>query len=317
VRRVSRLGVVAWCSVGFVGCATISGLDQIRESDCAPNCDAGDYAPDGQTGPVSDGPSSGERSVPIDVDEPGDVVATFDVRVDEASPDDGAAAEATAEASDSAVPPVDAASETHDGGPAADTGVDAPAESGCGPLNTTTNCGACGTKCARAPTANGATCNGTACSYQCNAGYLDCNASMGTNTDGCECSTTGSISATCCGNKCPIQHVTGFSAGIMPPGRDQTFYDCNTGLSEQVAMEACEAYSGSAAFCATNTSFGVLCVGADGGNTGDLVVCNYLAGGQSCVCWDYQGSHAGWALNSGLTTSCACPTGGAGNVAFH
>jgi hypothetical protein len=322
VRRVSRLGVVAWCSVGVVSCATISGLDQIKEIDCAPDCGAEMYAADGSTGSPGDGPSPSDRTVPLDValDTSSSVDSSVDASFDvEAS--DGQARETAAEdASDGAeVGPGDAASEAHDSGPPLDTGVDAApeAEAGCGPLNTTVNCGACGAKCAHAPSANGASCNGTVCSYQCNPGYLDCNASTAPNTDGCECQTPGAIGATCCGSNCPIQHVTGFPTGVIPPGRDQTFYDCNTGLSEQVAMEACTAYSGSPAYCATNTSFGFPCIGADGGTNGDLVVCNFLAGGQSCVCWDYQGSHAGWALNTGLTTMCACPTGGAGNFAYH
>jgi hypothetical protein len=316
VRRVSRLGVVAWCSVVFVGCATISGLDQIQESDCAPFCDAGVSAADGQPGPSTDTSPPYDQSVSHDVVET-DLGPTADAPFDVGVSGDAPAAEAAADASDGARP-TDAASDAHDGG-GVDTGTDAAAEAeaGCGPLNTTANCSACGTRCARTPSVGGASCNGTACSYQCNPGFLDCNSSSAPNTDGCECSTSGSISATCCGNNCPIQHVTGFATGVMPPGRDQTFYDCNTGINEQVALEACAAYSGSAMYCATNTSFGLACVGADGGPTSDLVVCNFLAGGQSCVCWDYQGIHAGWALNTGLTTQCSCPTGGTGSVAYH
>jgi hypothetical protein len=34
--------MVAWCACAVLGCGVLSGLDQIQESDCAPNCDDGD-----------------------------------------------------------------------------------------------------------------------------------------------------------------------------------------------------------------------------------------------------------------------------------
>jgi hypothetical protein len=88
-------------------------------------------------------------------------------------------------------------------------------------------------------------------------------------------------------------------------------------INAQVALEACAAYSGSASNCATNTAFGAACVGTDGGITGELVVCNFLAAMQTCVCWSYQGAHLGWVVDSGLMTECTYPMGGAGNVAYH
>jgi hypothetical protein len=87
-----------------------------------------------------------------------------------------------------------------------------------------------------------------------------------------------------------------------PSGNSQTFYDCNTTLSEQVAMEACTQYSGSAAYCQVSTT---------GCSGGEAVVCNTAAStpsNEKCVCWAYQGPGAGWAT-AGSTLTCYCPSG--------
>ena len=148
------------------------------------------------------------------------------------------------------------------------------------------------------------------------AANLDCNKSSAPNTDGCECATPGAISATCCGSTCPTQHVTGWPTGLT--GANQTFYDCNASLNAQVALEACAAYTGNMSYCQTSVMFqGRPCTGADGGRTDDLTVCNFLAPlAQSCVCWTYQGTHAGWAYD-GMSNQCYCPSGTAGDNAFH
>ena len=56
---------------------------------------------------------------------------------------------------------------------------EAGAEAGCGPTNTTSNCGKCGNVC----TPTGATadlCNGLSCTYTCTAGHSDCNSATPT-----------------------------------------------------------------------------------------------------------------------------------------
>ncbi len=183
----------------------------------------------------------------------------------------------------------------------------------CGPLDTVSNCGACGVACASTPSSPGVSTSGcptgSTCQYTCKAGYLDCNGSVAPDTDGCECATPGSISATCCGTACPTEHVSGFSTG--PSGKDQTFYDCQKTVDRQVAMDACTAYSGAASYCGDNS-----CVAPDGG-VGDLLICNLNdPNGDTCACWNYQGAHAGWAVNSG-TFTCYCPSGLAGEVQYH
>ncbi len=58
------------------------------------------------------------------------------------------------------------------------------------PTNTTTDCAGCGNVC-NLTNAMAASCNGTTCSYTCNAGFTDCNAGVGIDTDGCEINTAG------------------------------------------------------------------------------------------------------------------------------
>ena len=66
------------------------------------------------------------------------------------------------------------------------------------------NCGGCGQACAAGGTngvkTNGAGCTGTTCLYTCQTGYLDCNASVGYDPDGCECNVTAATNtSSCCG----------------------------------------------------------------------------------------------------------------------
>jgi hypothetical protein len=89
-------------------------------------------------------------------------------------------------------------------------------------------------------------------------------------------------------------------------GLDQTFYDCETGLDVQVAMDACATYSGSASNCIT-----YYCGAPDGG-VADSMVCSAYA--PTCACWVYQGNLAGLAYDSHLPT-CYCPR--LGDVQYH
>jgi hypothetical protein len=316
VRAVFLTSSVVGC-IGYVGCATVSGLDQIRESPCAPDCGAS-VSDDSSIGPEG----SADTSLTVDSWQAGDSTGDDgaedaggpDATFDTTSPADAPADETSAaDASDAPSDGGDAASDSADGSP------DATNDGGCGPTNTTSNCGACGTSCAAAPSSAvaTATCTGNSCTYTCQGGHLDCNASVAPNADGCECATPGTISATCCpSNACPTQHVTGFPTGQT--GLDQTFYDCSTTVAEQVAMDACNQYSGpnpvtNKSNCQTNTQFGVTCT------NGDMVVCNFLSGTQDCVCWAYQGPATGWAVSSGSTSMCLCPGGStaAGDMQYH
>jgi hypothetical protein len=108
-----------------------------------------------------------------------------------------------------------------------------------------------------------------------------------------------------------MAHSTGYPTGVT--GLDQTFYDCNTSINQQVALEACAQYSGSASNCTTDVMYGTSCP------NGDRVVCNFYAVGQACVCWVFQGPAVGWAANSGSTTACVCAAGSTalGDVQYH
>jgi hypothetical protein len=224
------------------------------------------------------------------------------------------------DASEDALPPDtgNEAGDAHDGAPSSsdaeagthDAGHDAAgADSGCGPLDTVTNCGACGVACPASGDNAGvssAMCTGTSCQYVCKMGNLDCNASVAPDTDGCECAWSGAITATCCaGNACPTAHATGYA--MQPSGANETFYDCETMVDQQLAMDACAAYSGAAADCALGTC-----------NTpGELVVCNFNVPTQDSVCWAYAGAAAGYAVDVG-SLLWSCPVGGAmGEVKYH
>jgi hypothetical protein len=320
-----RVAFLAWSVVGVGGCASISGLDQIGESPCAPDCDAA-VSDDGTIG----GEGRADTSSTVDSWQAGDTSgdqgsdgAPGDTTPDSPWQADAPAGEASAtDASDGSSgsdAPGDGSADARNAGDAMGNDAATEAESGCGATNTVGNCGSCGTKCAPAPSTSiaSANCNsGTSCAYQCQSGYLDCNASVAPNVDGCECATPGSISATCCpSNACPTQHATGFLRGLGSTPLDQTFYDCNTSINAQVAMEACTQYSGNASNCATNTTFMMSC----GAGDSDLVVCNFYAMSQDCVCWDYQGTALGWAVNSHSTLQCTCPSGNSalGEVQYH
>jgi hypothetical protein len=179
------------------------------------------------------------------------------------------------------------------------TGSDANGDSGCGATNTPQNCGACGQACAAGGTdgvkANGASCTGTTCTYQCATGFLDCNASAGYDPDGCECDTRKASGATCCGTACPTLHGVG-----VPNAANANFYDCiSAGYSQQLATDACGAYFGTTAVCA-----GYSC-NADT----EWIVCGQVSSTSQCVCWEWRGPNVGYAAAASL---CTCPGSNAG-----
>jgi hypothetical protein len=171
-----------------------------------------------------------------------------------------------------------------------DSPKDSPAESACGPTDTATNCGACGQACTATNATNPQCTSGTSCTYTCSTGYLDCNASVAPDTDGCECHSPGATQ-TNCGNGtngalgcCPVQHNDGLNQGTPK------FFDCNPAgqFSLSLAIDACANFTGTASQCTQGQ-----CVGLDGGTDGDLVVC---ATGSStdCPCWTFAGPDVGY-----------------------
>jgi hypothetical protein len=170
--------------------------------------------------------------------------------------------------------------------PAADGGADAatpPDLAGCGALDTVSNCGACGALCSIGSDNTARACNGTACSYTCAAGYIDCNASVGRDTDGCECAGNG-----CCSGACQTVHSDGVA---------ESFYDCAAldTYTQTEAMAACAAYTtahgGTSANCRLSYANGE-------SSSQKSIVCsdNNVPNGSpiQCYCWSF--------LQTGLVT---------------
>ena len=289
VRAVPRLAFVGWFVVSAGGCAAISGLDSIQEEECAPLC--GD-AQAGKDSTAADAPGVDTSTSP-----------------DTSTAADTSSGSDTGSVVDSTSPPVDAPSEvgptdaseasTKDGGTdgAVDGGEDgspdAPFDSGCGPLNTTTNCSACGDKCAPTSTSvTSASCGGDSngfgatCSYTCATGYLDCNgATNPPDLDGCECHVPGATQSQCCatsGGDCPVQHKNGLGQSTS------LFYDCVPAgtINSQLANDACIAYVGAANAADCQPYYASEDAAApdswcSGAATGD------------CICWTFLGQYSG------------------------
>jgi len=303
VRRL--LAIVALGALGSVAaCAAIAGLDSFSKGDCSGGgaCDGG---PDGGVDATrADGGGTGDDGAGDDATSGdaaggdaagGDAIGTGDARAG----DGGGAADASGDAHEGggdAAPPSDGGGNdsgggdgaTGDGasgdGPTGDAGSDAEPPD-CGPLTSTSNCGACGAVCT--PTwASGDSCNGLTCSYTCQSGHSDCNAGVGQNTDGCECTTPG-----CCTNACQTTHSNGVG---------QSFYDCNatSTFSLTTALEACTAYAVSVGGTAASCKDGFTCTGSKP----PFQVC-FVTGSGSCsnFCWGYSGTQGG------NVYTCSCP----------
>jgi hypothetical protein len=215
-------------------------------------------------------------------------------------------------------------------GTGADSGssFDAAFDSGCGDLNSVSNCSACGDKCAAnasetsAACCAGTTCPGStdgvndSCQYTCATGYIDCDGPAGTNppnTNGCECHVPGATASQCCAGGCPVQHVDGLVGQSYYPKSD-TFYDCVPAgtMNLQLAADACAAYvTARGGNAATNCGeFGP----TDGGPPDR--VCAITAGNcgsnctgydGDCICWTASGTYKGQVLDPvalGLDNQC-------------
>jgi hypothetical protein len=174
-------------------------------------------------------------------------------------------------------------------------------DSGCGPLDTTMNCSACGKTCAAVSSSvtmvscpgqpNGA---GSTCQYMCATGYLDCNAATDPpDLDGCECKVTATATPSdCCSGGCPVLHKDN--------GFGKSYYECSSS-PQQVALAACASFTSNRAQCSSAP-----CTWDDGGLTGDSVVCSF-GSTTDCVCWDYAGPDANFVHDSGSSGTCVCP----------
>ncbi len=153
----------------------------------------------------------------------------------------------------------------------------------CGPVDTLTNCTACGAACDTANTSS-ASCTGVTCTYACNAGFSNCDAAA-PDLNGCECATP----LCCAGGSCGVTHDVGVNA--------LKYYDCvEAGTYNQTqAAEACTAYAGNQFLCSLAN-----CTN----DAGDPLMCGNPDGG-GCACWTYGGSATGHVHLSG-NASCFC-----------
>jgi hypothetical protein len=298
VHGVSRLAFVGWFAAATAGCAAITGLDGVSEENCAPLCDdAGNLALDGPADRAT-APDGLPRWDAGDVaDSPGEVPAT-----ENASPD-GGTGRPVGDAGEASPP--DAGSSPPGDAPFGGPFPDAPFDSSCGPLNTTTNCSACTDTCASELTVEtSSACRGDAtglgatCSYACASGYQDCNAASPPDLDGCECHVPGATQAQCClgTGSCPAAHDNGLNQATS------TFFDCQGSgqFSLALATDACVAFTGVAGQCTEE-----ICESPDGSADGDLVVCS--AGSPTdCVCWTYQGTNAGYLRDPRFPPDAGC-----------
>jgi len=254
------------------GCAGLSGLSQYGIDDCADGCDAAPSA-DAANDATSDATRDATNDATNDAMEAGDEVRDGPSG-DQESTETG-----------------------HDAGSDAgsDAKYDAPVDTGtpatdCGATDTVSNCSACGVACNPA-NGSGPMCNGTTCSYTCNAGHADCNAATPPDSDGCECAAATQASqgtvGGCCSGACQTQHSNGIGG---------TFFDCNPAdtYTAATALEACTAFTGDVTKCSSLT-----CHGSGGG----AVICSQ--GASVCDCWQYQGTLTGH-VDVNSTTTCYC-----------
>ena len=158
-------------------------------------------------------------------------------------------------------------------------------------LSSIATCGACQNAACNTQT-GAASCDGTKCSYRCNAGLSDCNAATGRDTDGCECKTPG-----CCGSQCQQTHSNGIG---------ESFFDCDKPgtIDAAHAKEACEAYAGpgqcsNSALCCAVGLGGICLLGSTA-----MSECGSVQG--QCFCWQYAGPFPGTvqAVKGKCTAAC-------------
>ncbi len=250
---------VACCLAGAAGCSFVtdlSGLTTGADGGIGPAApESGGFNPDATSAQPAGGNDAGEDGgslgAPSEDSGPGNARQL----------DDGAASAAD------------------DG--AIDAGEDAGIDAGCGAVDTVTSCGACGVACD--VDSGQPSCNGTTCSYACNAGHSDCDKKAAPDTNGCECATPA-----CCGTGCETTHSDGFG---------QSFYDCNPAgtYTSASALAACVAFAhGDASMCSDNWTCS--------GDSNNFVCFDPTNNSNDCTtCWGYAGA------NKGKVMLCECP----------
>jgi hypothetical protein len=255
----------------------------------------------------------GDGSAPLQ-----DGRALLDSSTDSTVGDDGSLA--TTDASDDGSAPEEASSD-QDGG-AMDAGSfdagDAAVQSGCGPLDSPSNCGACGVACDMMHS-NDAACTFTGdagvCSYSsCATGFADCDASA-PNANGCDtpittltncgacgvaCDTANSVDASCGANGCSYVCAPGYGdCNATPPNVN----GCTTPITTPLNCGAC------GVACNTTNSVDAGC-----GPTGCTYTCapNF----SNCNTTSAPSNTGGCACNTPACCATSGATPGAGGPAY-
>jgi hypothetical protein len=344
-------------SGAVAGCAAITGIDGYSKGDCSGggDCDAGDVdssVSDGRTrvpdATSETGSSSGEAASNDAGDSASDATADaagdasdagHDAKPD--SPPDGGT-DGASDASDAA----DAHDAANDANDASDAG-DA-SESGCGPVDTPTNCGACGVACSttNATSESCVTDAGAAtCSYVCDPGFANCSKTP-PNTGGCTtptnttnncggcgvaCTLASASAATCNGVTCAYTCIANHSDCNYATAPDTDGCECDTpgccaGGCQTTHADGtgqsyydCNPSKTYTAVTATEacTAYAVS-VGGTAANCSDGWNCNAGDPNQVCYgntagtnCQNYCWGYTG--SQAGVLYTCACPYASAGS----
>jgi hypothetical protein len=149
------------------------------------------------------------------------------------------------------------------------------------------NCGQCGRQCSTAHASSKRACAASLCAPTCQANFQDCNTPLSPDADdGCECAGTG-----CCGSGCQTKHSSGDIGGVG----FQEFWDCETTVNAQSAMDACNAWKAARVKNLCSPATVVLSCIATGGFVCAGYMGNYYElSGNTCL------NHGGCSSSSGL-----------------
>jgi hypothetical protein len=199
-----------------------------------------------------------------------------------------------------------------DGGSGDGETMEAAVEAGCGPVDTPSNCGACGVACDISCSVNG---GAGLCSYvSCASGFADCDAAA-PNANGCETPTTTLYNCGACGVACNTANSVDASCGITGCS-----YTCAPGFAD------CDAAPPNVNGCSTSTmtvtncgACGVACdtahsVDASCGPTGCTYACapNFA----NCDTTSALGNTGGCACSTPACCSTTGATPGAGGPGY-
>lgn len=180
---------------------------------------------------------------------------------------------------------------------------DAAGDSGCGPLDTTTNCGACGSACSLANETT-VTCTSGTCTYVCSAGYASCDTSNHA-VAGCACpaaslSTQGTVGG-CCGTSCQTQHNNGVGG---------YYFDC-VALSTYNSTQAQEAATSDTS--QTGTVWLGQCGSAPNVQSAVFRSVDTTGTTGTCAAWVYSGSGTYNGVNLAQTVGTTYVSSGTGS----